>query len=165
MDIGRILDANKDRVIISAASLNYIIYSFVVLIAVNGAYIYLASFSSFLNYILVIILINMLLMLVPVFFRKKVYFDNRGEKLFLKRYLGFLCVQDKVIPYRDIDYLATDFIDLDLSEKNTAGDVNVLYLYLKNRKMISLLSCGDPAYFSEAVSSIKKYTKFELRRN
>lgn len=165
MDIGKILDANENRVIISAASLNYIIYSFIGLVAVNAAYIYIASLSSFINYILTIVLINMLLIFVPALFRKKVYFDNRLKKLFLKRYFGFFSIQDKVIPYRDIDYLATDFIDMDLSDKSTAGDVNVLYLFLKNRKVISLVSCGDPVYFSEAVSSVKKYTKFELKRN
>ncbi|MCK9555601.1 hypothetical protein M0R36_07285 [bacterium] len=165
MDIGKVLDASEDRVIISAASLNYIIYSFIVLMAVNVAYIYFASFSSFINYIFIILLINMLLIFIPALFRKKVYFDNRAEKLFLKRYFGFLCIQDRAIPYKDIGYLATDFIDMDLSDKSTTGDVNVLYLALKNGKMISLVSCGDPVYFSQAVSSVKKYTKFELKRN
>ncbi|MDD5644938.1 MAG: hypothetical protein PHO00_05775, partial [bacterium] len=150
---------------ISAASLNYVIYSFIGLLAVNAAYIYFADLESFVNYILIIAFINMLLIFITVFFRKKAYFDNRRGKLFLKRYFGFLCIQDKVIPYRDIDYLATDFIDMDLTDRSSAGDVHVLYLFLKNRKMISLISCADPVYFSRAVLSIKKYTKFELRRN
>ena len=164
MDIGKLIDASPERVIISGSSVHYILYSFFALIAVNAGYICLGSLASYIHYILYILGINIMLLLIPALLRRKIRFDNRGRKLFIERFFLFFCIQDKLVPYDEIDYLGTDFIDLDLSKRSTVGDTHILYIYLKEGKRISMVSFNDPSYFSEVTESIRKYTEFELRR-
>lgn len=164
MDIGKLIDASPERVVISGSSVHHILYSLFALIAVNAGYICLVNLASYIHYILYILGINIMLLLIPVLLRKKIRFDNRGRKLFIERFFLFFCIQDKLIPYDEIDYLGTDFIDLDLSKRSTVGDTHILYLYLKGGKRISMVSFNDPSYFSEVTESIRKYTEFELIR-
>ncbi|MCK5656036.1 MAG: hypothetical protein KAI03_07090 [Candidatus Aureabacteria bacterium] len=164
MNIGKLMDASPERVIISGSSVHYILYSLFALIAVNAGYIYLVNLASYIHYILYVLGINVMLLLIPGLLSKKIRFDNCGRKLFIERFFLFFCVQDKLIPYDEIDYLGTDFIDLDLSKRNTVGDTHILYLYLKEGKRISMVTFNDPSYFSEVTESIRKYTEFELKR-